>query len=1204
MLAIMSFFTSRLFFTLIGLVAISLLIWFLGPRIGYGGTYPLADEVSRIATIVAVIVMWLIFEAARRWRLRLINQRMIESLADAQADQVFGESRPDDEAELVRERFERAMAVLGERTVSGRTGGRYAYDLPWYVLIGAPGSGKTTVLSNSGLEFPLANELGVEVLEGFGGTRSCDWWFTDEAVLIDTAGRYTTQNVNPATDRTGWTSVLQVLKEYRNRRPINGVLVAVGMDLLLGDEAERRQVADAIRARIQEVMSVFHIRPPIYVLVTKCDLIDGFTEYFDDLDGQERDQLWGIVLPHTRRRRSVRPLDEISSGYDDLVRRLVARLPLRLEEERDADARKRLFGFPQQMSGIKRHLDRFLGDVFRASRYASPPMLRGVFLTSGVQEGIRLDALMQAHAGTYDVTPSLSVAQEPTGRSFFIHGALRDVLFPEQHLVGSDRSVERRLLAYYGVSYAAIAGITAAFVGGWHLAVAREDAMIERFEAQVATYDDFLATYKRTPTFEAAIDTVTAVEPDDQYYGVQGLTYAFVESFGLLAPAQLVPKFDEAFGSAAKTILVPAVVRNVRNQLTQAVRSERDNLDDVRRLLKLYLGFGDIEKFDRAALDAWFDAESQKRFGLRPEGTEEIVEAYEHAFEEFVQPVQIDAGLVSAARQKLFSIPPAKQIYSQLKDRAAFAGISAVSLQTLLGARDSQIFEYQTPSGDRPPLVQGLYTDEGFYSVFLKDLPGLLVTPDADDALAGGQTEDNQRKTQKITSEISDLYTNDYVAAWNEVIDGIHLTPFRNIQEANAALTKMSAKDSPLVRLLNAVANNTILPVSRVTNPGQLPTDTAASGLGSLPLPGAGGSGSGGAATAQNAAAEAALARLSPFSRWPGVNIARPFQSLHDLVIAQDGRLPEFGVVQQKIVDLYGAVNLVATAPDVGKAAFDEVRRRIDDPRGNTITALSVASISQPSPLREILKDMADGTWDVLLAEARGYLDAEWSRTVANECERAIARRYPVDRNQQTEINLVDFGTFFSTGGTLDTYFKTYLEPFVDTTTTPWSNRVVDGRGLDIAAETLAAFTNAQQIQKAFFKNGGPTPAVDFVLRPSFLDANAARIAIEIGKTIHTYRHEPPRDIAVSWPTTGGADKITVTITDLQGSSGSTSTSGPWAWFRLFDSAGLAGTGQPDQFILPVRIQGLEAQYDLNAESVVNPFDLPALSRFRCLAKL
>ena len=57
------------------------------------------------------------------------------------------------------------------------------------MFVGPPGAGKTTALLNCGLKFPLADAAVTPVrVKGVGGTRNCDWWFTDDAVLIDTAG--------------------------------------------------------------------------------------------------------------------------------------------------------------------------------------------------------------------------------------------------------------------------------------------------------------------------------------------------------------------------------------------------------------------------------------------------------------------------------------------------------------------------------------------------------------------------------------------------------------------------------------------------------------------------------------------------------------------------------------------------------------------------------------------------------------------------------------------------------------------------------------------------------------------------------------------------------------------------------------------------------------------------------------------------------
>ena len=120
------------------------------------------------------------------WRI-LSRRRAAAKIAEAMTETVAEDS----DAPVLKQKMEDALAVL-KRT--GKSNARALYDLPWYLIIGPPGAGKTTALVNSGLKFPLAADNAAMAVQGVGGTRYCDWWFTDEAVLIDTAGRYTTQD--------------------------------------------------------------------------------------------------------------------------------------------------------------------------------------------------------------------------------------------------------------------------------------------------------------------------------------------------------------------------------------------------------------------------------------------------------------------------------------------------------------------------------------------------------------------------------------------------------------------------------------------------------------------------------------------------------------------------------------------------------------------------------------------------------------------------------------------------------------------------------------------------------------------------------------------------------------------------------------------------------------------------------------------------
>ena len=229
MKAVFKFLFHPVLLGILGLLALALLIWFIGPMVAVAGVAPLESELARfvlIGLIVAAVVLRLVW---RKLKARKKNEKLVEGLIEKDAAEKAAPQS--DEVQVLRKRFEDALRVLKESQAAARAkqGGlarllsvgsaRYLYELPWYVFIGAPGSGKTTALINSGLHFPLAEKLGVHQLKGVGGTRNCDWWFTDDAVLIDTAGRYTTQDSDQGSDSEAWSGFLGLLKRHRPRQP-------------------------------------------------------------------------------------------------------------------------------------------------------------------------------------------------------------------------------------------------------------------------------------------------------------------------------------------------------------------------------------------------------------------------------------------------------------------------------------------------------------------------------------------------------------------------------------------------------------------------------------------------------------------------------------------------------------------------------------------------------------------------------------------------------------------------------------------------------------------------------------------------------------------------------------------------------------------------------------------------------------------------
>lgn len=166
---------------------LSVLLWVGGPYVALAGWSPLSNVAARLLAIVLLVVVWVGVLTLRRWR-RQVRAATLSSALAAPGRDDDRELRSGQERAQLQARFQQAIQLLRKRR-----GGADLYALPWYALIGPPGSGKSTLLQYSGLQFPLAARMGDAALRGVGGTRDCEWWFTDEAVFLDTAGRYTTR---------------------------------------------------------------------------------------------------------------------------------------------------------------------------------------------------------------------------------------------------------------------------------------------------------------------------------------------------------------------------------------------------------------------------------------------------------------------------------------------------------------------------------------------------------------------------------------------------------------------------------------------------------------------------------------------------------------------------------------------------------------------------------------------------------------------------------------------------------------------------------------------------------------------------------------------------------------------------------------------------------------------------------------------------
>ncbi len=404
---LLSILTNRILWSFLGVTALAAVIWMIGPLLSIVDTRPLESEQNRVISIAVVYLIWAQSHILPRLYNAWLNRKLMDKLNEntTSPEAADPQKRLNSEEQILAGRFDEAAQMLKKAHFSKAGHGaqwtqrfstQYLYQLPWYVIIGAPGSGKTTALANSGLQFPLADRFGKTALRGIGGTRNCDWWFTNEAVLLDTAGRYTTQESEQVQDAGEWLEFINLLRKYRRRQPINGVIITISISDLLSQSAEAsRQQAVNLRQRLSELHEQLGIRFPVYVMVTKADLLKGFRAWFADYDKAQRDQIWGFTLPWEQTKHADYDLmGNFQQEFSLLQQRLDAGLPETMLKEHDAKTRAEAYLFPQEFAALRPLLADYLSTVFARSNFETEFSPRGIYFASGTQEGMPFDRVM------------------------------------------------------------------------------------------------------------------------------------------------------------------------------------------------------------------------------------------------------------------------------------------------------------------------------------------------------------------------------------------------------------------------------------------------------------------------------------------------------------------------------------------------------------------------------------------------------------------------------------------------------------------------------------------------------------------------------------------------------------------------------------------------------------------------------------------
>jgi type VI secretion system protein ImpL len=1149
-----------------------------------------------IVGTVVVIAVVLTIVLVKWWRARRAAQQLENALA-AQAAQHAKTARPDLQAEIaeVQAEFQKAIAALKASNVGG--GKDALYKLPWYVIVGPPGAGKTTALKKSGLNFPYLSREGGGV-RGIGGTRNCDWWLTNDGVLLDTAGRWTTEE-----DRDEWLGFLDLLRRYRSRKPLNGLVVAVSIDVLGGaSEQEVIDLGRRIRGRVDEAMSQLQMSLPVYVLFTKCDLVPGFVETFEDLSKAERGQLWGFTTSITQKRD---PATLFSERFAALGQALESRMVKRLGDERRLERREAVFAFPEQFAALGPRLTDFVATLFEENVFRETPLLRGCYFVSGTQEGRPIDRVMHRLAdalGIPSAVPEQATAAEP--KSYFLTDVFKNIVFPDSALAVRSAAEQRRQRTTAIAVSASILAVSVGLLTFPAIAWGRNVDLVERATEAVEATRTALAAPREdegSPAPDAAFEPLRViVEELDGYEESTPLLMTFGMFQGdALRPAlrrhlahQLREHAIQPMRNAGVGGLESFSQRYARSiEDAPSAGEHRQNYDRLKAELLLTRPTeanqpaleGEVQTFLAERLTSiWADGNEAAEPRAR-----RLVDVYlAELSADDALPFRRDPALVQGVRNALARVAGEQIAIDSLIER--FASRPPLSVRSMVGSTVPHI------RGRRE--VRAAFT----YDVWTTQVRPLLDQPVS--ALLGeawvlgtvGRVETSEAERERQRLRVRSEYFARYIDEWREFIRGLYTVPPRGGNQA--ALSQLQdltrGQPSPFHRLFQAVDRNVTLlePVAEEAAPDESNTGQALTGLVEARL-------------SKSKAGRVGLAALRD-GREGG---------------AAEGEGPEYIDEDQVKQAFAGFLRFGVAAPSeggpstTGRDVYEEqllfvrdaLQTHLDDPsdpaaltarlqqaRTRTLGLIAEQEVGWRPAFEALLWPPIDGA-SMSFSEAAGLgAGRAWCNDVVAPYDRMLSGRYPFDP-AGTDLAFSDFADFYRPGtGTLWTYFDQQLDNHVERQGDRFGFKQQLGRpAASVLQGSLLAFLQRSQIiSRAFFPANGEDPVVevDVRIRPT---PGVATISFGLSGETFEYHNGPEQWHRFTWP---GEDPSGGAVVELRGEGmhERLEQGGEWGLFHLIDRGSVTSRGGDRVFSVTWRLgsHGIDVTLDFRPTRSDSPF--------------
>lgn len=1101
----------------------------------------------RLLFFVGVAAVWGVFA--------FLRIRKGRAAAEAIAKELAAQNSGSQEGAELAKRMTEALASF--KTASNNKQD-YLYSRPWYVIIGPPGAGKTTALLNSGLRFPFAEQA----LAGVGGTRNLDFWFADEAVLIDTAGRYTSQDSHGQKDANAWTAFLELLKKNRPLQPVNGILVALPLDeIAQADQAQIDHHASTVRRRLSEIRRTLELSVPVYVLLTKADLLAGFGEYFDDLDVEGRRAVFGQTFNFGSGNPTV---TDMAQAFDTVAQSIADRQAKRLADEPDIRRRSLILGFPAQVSAIRARVVRFLEGAFVAG---DEPVgtLRGFYLTSGVQHGAPIDRLLAGVGGASDQPQTAS-----QGRAYFLNRLLGEVLFPEAGLVQMEPAARTRIRARLLMAFAGIGALSLILLILWTVSFLQNRGLQNDLNTQgtaVAQMErdlgiDLVEVGPNDADLEqaaAVLDSLRAL-PRGYEARQKGGGPLFM-GFGLYQGGHS-QRAELEYREGLRRILLPRVLLRLETYIAT-------NINDplaIYEPLKAYLMLGGQKPgaIDAKPIRSWVEGDwanevypGADREDLRKRLSGHLQALLSDKDLQAAWPgrtAPLDSDLIARARASVQALSLADRAYAIFRQKAMAADGPDWTASAILSTGDAPAFT----NGDEvlAMTVPHVFTRAGFEKVYQPALLTLQSDLEKDMWVLGSDASTSSVKSQlsQIRPGVAAHYAKDYIDAWEKVLNTPKPADLFNNPAAFGAFTRTP---SPLKQLLLEVAKNSDF--------------------------------TGGTSAAKQGAADALKSKMGA----AGALLASDAGNVDAGRLIQTHFAPVRAYSGTPVDDFMNAVKSAGQAVMASKSLGGAAGS--DGLQAQTATAnaaMAGAAAVAPPSLQGFMGAAVKGGAAAQVSAAEGVVTQAWTSAVLPQCQIASTDKYPFFGNSKIDVSTLDAIRVFGPGGTVDGFATTRLLSLLDTAGPVWRWQEANPIAAAFNPSSAAEMARAAQIRDML--SGG----ISFKVQLANLGPDVDTVEFSSGGTMYSFKAGATEAKPVMW-SVQGLPEARVTLLKGGQQVQTFTGEGPWALFRVMDASARQNSGS-NAFTATFGQGSRTAALKVTLNSTFNPFSRGGVWTFRC----